>query len=368
MKNHRDCTGCNVCQFVCTNNAIILEQDKDGFWYPKIDKNKCTRCGACDKICDTQDSLKSIHDIVFAQYKNKEILSSATSGGIVSALAENIINEGGCVVSVNYSNVQTGAVWEVVEKIQDLTKIQGSKYFQVPLTKSIYCEIKNRISFQKVLFVGTPCQVSAVNKVVKSNNLITIDIICGGVASGFLEEKYIEYWTKKVANVRLHLFRKKILGWSRDYYAHIEFSDGRVKNFKGFDDLFNYAYNSNNCMRESCYRCPYTKMQRTGDLTVGDAWGVEKEKIPEFEKEQGTSLIIINSEKGKRLFNAGNNIYTHRASENALASNRPLYTCTKKRIMRRFSYKLIRAIPIQMAVRLINYRRTIKNVFERGKV
>ena len=38
-----------------------------------------------------------------------------------------------------------------------------------------------------------------------------------------------------------------------------------------------------------------------GDFTIGDYWGVEKQH-PEFSSEQGVSALLINTDKGCRLF------------------------------------------------------------------
>ena len=54
-------------------------------------------------------------------------------------------------------------------------------------------------------------------------------------------------------------------------------------------------------MRESCFECKYTNLHRPGDYSLGDFWGV-KEKYPEFYEENGNSLVLINTEKGKSFF------------------------------------------------------------------
>ena len=53
-------------------------------------------------------------------------------------------------------------------------------------------------------------------------------------------------------------------------------------------------------MRESCSQCPYTNIKRVGDITVGDQWGIPKDSP--YEDDKGLSLILINSDKGKQLF------------------------------------------------------------------
>lgn len=361
MKNYLECTGCNVCQVVCPHNAIEIVRDKTGFLYPRIDELRCTKCGLCNRACDKPDIFRVPQKILCIQCCNPKFLLNATSGGIIVAIAEKVISQGGSVVGIRYDSVESGASWEVIDNISRLPVIQGSKYFQVPLTKTIYETIKQKTKTDKMLFIGTPCQVAAVTKVVNCNNLITIDLICGGVASALLENKYIKYMSeRKKETIKRHHFRKKVSGWSRDYYACIEFQSGAVTHYKGYDDLFNYAYNSGNCMRESCYNCQFTKTQRVGDFTVGDAWGKNPEEIKEFDARKGISLVLVNSDKAARMLVELDNIVSHVADESLLKMNKPLNSNLKRRKMRSFSYFLLNNLSFKPAVYLINYRHTIK--------
>ena len=52
-------------------------------------------------------------------------------------------------------------------------------------------------------------------------------------------------------------------------------------------------------MRESCYNCSFKNFPRVADITIGDFWGVRKK----YDDNKGTSLIMVNSQKGKKLFN-----------------------------------------------------------------
>lgn len=67
-----------------------------------------------------------------------------------------------------------------------------------------------------------------------------------------------------------------------------------------FTDLFF----KNIISRYSCGKCHYTNTQRPSDITLGDFWGWEKVN-PEINKDdKGISLILCNTEKGKKLFDA----------------------------------------------------------------
>ena len=367
MKEHNKCTGCFACQAVCTQNAIEILEDEDGFFYPSINNDACIKCGQCSRICNKTDVFYSPKEVLCVQYNNEQLLSNSTSGGVVAALSDAIIRSGGTVIGVQYDSVDNGAMWVAIEDSKDIYSIQGSKYFQVPLTSKVYGLVKEKLKKGKVLFVGTPCQVASMVRVVGCDNLITVDLICGGTASSFLERKYLDFLFDSTGeSVNQHYFRKKVSGWSEDYYSKIIFKNGREKYYKGFDDLFNYAYNSGNCMRESCYNCQFTRKERVGDFTVGDAWGIQAEDVKEFDIHKGTSLVLVNSEKARKLIESLDSyINVHQASEQLLKTNKPLYSRTVRRKMRDISYLLIRKLPFKNAVYLINYRYTIKRLVRR---
>lgn len=57
---------------------------------------------------------------------------------------------------------------------------------------------------------------------------------------------------------------------------------------------------SNINLRLSCYFCKFKKENYAADLTLGDAWKIEKVK-PEWADDRGTSLFIVRSRKGYEL-------------------------------------------------------------------
>jgi coenzyme F420-reducing hydrogenase beta subunit len=160
---------------------------------------------------------------------------------------------------------------------------------------------------KKVLFSGTPCQVDAVNryldiKKTSKDNLFTVDIICHGVPSSKVFDEFILYLNKEFkSNVVLYKFRYKPISW-RGNSCFAELENGK----KIFDNkklnVFMNLYYSSNITRESCYNCLYTTKERVSDLTISDYWGIE-EVNKEFEDKLGVSMVIVNTTKGKNIFN-----------------------------------------------------------------
>lgn len=63
---------------------------------------------------------------------------------------------------------------------------------------------------------------------------------------------------------------------------------------------------SSQIIRQSCFNCKYTNLDRPSDFTLGDFWGIQK-IAPEFSDDKGVSLLLVNSEKGEKLFSKVNN-------------------------------------------------------------
>ena len=51
IKEKKNCCGCNACYDICPKDAITLSTDIEGFWYPRVDIDKCINCGLCERTC-----------------------------------------------------------------------------------------------------------------------------------------------------------------------------------------------------------------------------------------------------------------------------------------------------------------------------
>ncbi len=55
--NKLNCCGCSACYNICPQQCIKMESDNEGFWYPVVDKEKCTDCGLCDEVCPIKNNI-----------------------------------------------------------------------------------------------------------------------------------------------------------------------------------------------------------------------------------------------------------------------------------------------------------------------
>lgn len=46
-----ECCGCAACYSICSQAAISMLEDSEGFEYPKINESKCIRCYQCIEVC-----------------------------------------------------------------------------------------------------------------------------------------------------------------------------------------------------------------------------------------------------------------------------------------------------------------------------
>lgn len=296
------CTGCSACLNVCPKEAITMLEDIYGFLHPSIENDKCIDCGLCKKVCPQNTKPLFVEAIkVYASVaKDENIHQKSTSGGIATALSYKIINEGGVVYGAAFDD-DFNLIHQRIENIDDLQKLQGSKYVQSNISKT-YRDVKTDLSFHKVLFVGTPCQIAGLINYIPTklkSNLYTVSFICGGVPSvKFLKSNLTKYLG---STVKLRFRNGADYGFwltqKNDSIIHICRDDSRY--FRGFDKRIT--------LRKSCYNCQYARNERIGDLTIGDFWGL---KYGQFSTgiTDGVSIIICSTEKGQTLINDSKSI------------------------------------------------------------
>lgn len=299
------CCGCGACSNICPKNAIYMEPDKKGFLHPEIDSEKCIDCGLCIKFCAfNRDKLSADSNNINAYaVKNRDnnIRQESRSGGVFTALTDKCIDNGGVVYGVAL-NEKFEAAHKGATTKKERDAFRGSKYIQSVVGDS-YKEVKtDLLQGKEVIFSGTPCQVNAMKLYLSGidcSKLILIDIVCHGVPSVRVWEDYLDYYAKhKKGRVTKVEFRnKKKYGWAASKETI------SIDGIEYDDDLFINLFNSGLIERASCFECPYKSLDRVGDITIGDFWGINKVN-KEFNDNKGVSLVLCNTEKGKKYFDS----------------------------------------------------------------
>ena len=303
------CCGCTVCSSVCHSGAIQMKPDKLGFLYPEVEETKCVDCGRCDKVCAfVKDALITRHiskdaeiEVLAARHKDTEVLSQSQSGGAFSAMAEQVLREGGLVYGAAFDESHM-VYHRRVDSLAGLAALRGSKYVQSDI-RGRYGEIFGQILGDlnngfKVLFTGTPCQIAGLKSYIPENlqeRLFTLDFVCHGVPSPAVWKDYLDYMSRHGKIVKANFRDKSVAGWKEHKETFI-YSNGEKK----VTDSYRVLFYKNIMLRHSCAVCPYNIKNHKSDVTIADFWGVDK-VLPQMDGPEGTSMIVSNSEKGREL-------------------------------------------------------------------
>ncbi|UZT05992.1 Coenzyme F420 hydrogenase/dehydrogenase, beta subunit C-terminal domain [Clostridium sp. LQ25] len=302
------CCGCKACYLACPVNAIEMIKDNNGFEFPKVNRKKCINCGKCDKLCPHYDGTEKNKEECISAWlyssPDRELKKKSSSGGAFFELAKQTLNNNGFIC---------GCVWDeslkakhiIGNSIEDLQKMQGSKYVQSDLGDTYKKVLELLKSGNEVMFTGTPCQVTAMhNFVVNSGysnlrkNLINISIICHGISAPEVWTNYKRWLEKKYCSQLVAVnFRDKSKEGYKKCYSRYEFKSGKVIYLPTYLPSSKYIEASlvyNLSLRNSCSNCDCKGITETSDIILGDWYAEYKGK-----GSMGTSCIAAFTEKGK---------------------------------------------------------------------
>lgn len=311
-QNKFNCYGCELCKDICPVHAIEMVEDEEGFKYPKIDKEKCIKCGLCEKNCIYRKKIEKEKNedyplIYAASYKDENVLKNSSSGGVFTALYKHVLANKGYVVGVRY-NEDMVAEYAIADNEKECEKFRGSKYVAASIN-DVREKIKEKLEKGKtVLFTGNPCQIKALKTYLNKDydNLYLVEIFCHGVPSPKVFRLYIKYLEEKYKSKVVDFkFRDKEAGWGtgKGSTIKVEFENGKILYEPAKYNNYNRAFANNNILRPGCSNCEFAGVNDLADMSIGDFWGIEK-VMPKYSKKQknGISIIRINTNKGNSLF------------------------------------------------------------------
>ncbi len=330
MRNHEDCTGCGACVQICPDGFCHFTIDNHGFFYPTNEGcSKTANCHLCDDVCPQTPLQKSKQSIVIAcRAKNEKIiLNGSSSGAVFQVLATYILNHNGVVFGA-VLNKNFTVVHQFAKTIHELQDILGSKYVQSDISLT-YKQAREFIrNGTLVLFTGTPCQIVGLKsflgeKLANNTNLISVDLICHGVASPGIwtdyitEQKNNEKSLGKMLNVT---FRYKDYKMKNEYNLKFVFHNKSYIRNASKDDFYQQFF-KHYILRPSCYHCEYRGLNRSwADLSLGD-FPAPDLMIPEIFSPYGTSLVLSHGDKGTDYFNKIGNSLIYKEIDDGIINN-----------------------------------------------
>ena len=285
--------------------CISFEEDQEGFRYPLVNKAQCIDCGLCEKVCPYLNQKKphSPISLYAAINPDEDVRLSSSSGGVFSIIAKSVIKSGGVVFGARFDEN-----WEVkhcfTETLDGIKFFYGSKYVQSRIGDTYKQAQEYLKAGKKVLFTGTSCQIAGLHYFLRKeySNLITVDVICHGTPSPLIWRQYIDEVVKG-ADQAIHSDDFRNYSWSNynfrmryDNHSGIASLSSRHQ-----DNDYMYAFLQNIILRPSCHNCPAKQGKSMSDITLADFWGVQN-VASEINDDKGVSLIIINTGKGRDLY------------------------------------------------------------------
>lgn len=312
-----DCCGCEACSYICPKHIIKMQEDDEGFIYPKvINADDCISCGKCEKICPISNPIKAddtINAFCSGYLKNDNDIKKSASGGLATAISRCFINEyEGIVYGVKYSEDYKSIHYCRATTLDELESFRGSKYAQSHkimeniafdysyiggnVFNSVLLDLKEG---RKVLFIGLPCEVAAIIKITqhKYNNLYTMELVCHGPTS---QKVHREFLSNLGNNINYFSVRYKYTGW-KPYYIKACFENTKYHLSIFHESDYGVAFRY--LKRPSCGHCNFKLGNIVSglhaDITVGDFHYIEP-SCSAWNK-WGSSVGYIHSVKGVEL-------------------------------------------------------------------
>lgn len=312
---------------ICPTQAVSLKPDNIGSLVSNIDQQKCIDCEKCREVCPLLNPThmqRNPQPTLYAVQAADSVRAVSSSGGAFTVIADYILSKSGVVYAVIFDDA-FHAVYRRFDSIEDLSDARGSKYVQSePRTifKAVQEDLAKGIY---VCFIGLPCEIAGLIGFLRNQpeNLLTVDMLCNFAPPYRLLRKYLEEDTRfdELESIR---FRTKDFGWVADTCL-LSFSDGTAQMRRENNDYFQKGYHQKLYMPKACEECHFSGYPKQADLTIGDFWYI-REHDASLDDNAGTSLLLINSEHGQRVFETISEMFklSREVPLRLLERNRPL--------------------------------------------
>lgn len=309
----RLCVGCGACAYICPEKNITLSNILQEGIRPRIDENRCKKCGECLKVCPgfaVEQSCREDNDGVMADLimgwgqilevwegyaADPEIRYHGSSGGLASALALYCIEKAGMSGLLHIGPNRH-------EPLRNKTIFSTSKNEILSRTGSRYspaspCDSLDRVESapEQGVFIGKPCDVAGLRKAqelkqeLNKKTGLVIGIFCAGTPSmkgtlALLEKNNIN--PEDVEEIR---YRGK--GWPGKFAVRMK-GEENPREIMTYMDAWGFVQKYR---PYRCYLCP-DGTSELADISCGDPWYRQIK-----DSEQGYSMALIRTERGRQM-------------------------------------------------------------------
>lgn len=277
-----------------------MVRDEEGFLYPEA-SDDCIHCGLCEKICP------NVHDKPAQSFKKQAFAATAKDFGIWQRSASGGAFSCICKAFGNENTLVVGAAWDGlgvhhvgILGVDNIAPLCKSKYVASDLENTFSLIKRHLESGEKVIFCGTPCQVSGLKAFLRKEyvHLLTIDLICHGVGSPKVFRSAMDAIGLQAGDsVTAYEFRHKNKRYENDHITLVKFKNIEPKQL--VNDQYMQLFLSQISLRPSCGKnCKYRNPNRPGDLTIADARGLKYFIKGSYDTTQNYTHVVVNTEKG----------------------------------------------------------------------
>jgi len=309
----RLCVGCGVCAYACPeDNITLVDVVNDGI-RPFLSSNDCKDCDECIKVCpgyetahlyskgtngfitELEQGWGSILEMWEGYAVDNEIRFSGSSGGLATAIALYCLEKKGMygVLHTGYDKEQPYKNQTVFSRTRsDLLSVTGSRYSPASPCDGL-AQIESAPA--QCVFIGKPCDIAGLRKTqARKTELdkkigIAIGIFCAGTPSTMGTLELLRSLNVNPENVAELRYRGK--GWPGMFTVQSTENKHPLQKLtymKAWGFLQKYR-------PFRCYLCP-DGTSEFADISCGDPWYREIK-----EKDEGFSLILVRTEKGRRI-------------------------------------------------------------------
>jgi coenzyme F420-reducing hydrogenase beta subunit len=312
-----DCTACTACVSICPAHCISISENQVGFSHADINQDVCLNCHKCEKVCPILNSHNNFNKqkckVFAAIHKDNDVLLKSSSGGVFYAISKYVFKKKGVVFGAACDDIHLSH--QHIETIDDILPLMGSKYIQSNVSGT-FEEVKSFLENNRwVLFAGTPCQVAGLKAFLRKDyeTLITVDLICHGVTSSIVWEKYISRLKRTIGALKIKnlTFRKKHMSINLKNALNFNLSFDYMDNngiWYPFNEYWSkneyFSYFMRHIFMSSCYNCKFRSVYASmADFTIGDCWNAHLNH-PNLPKGYGISSVICHTNKATNVFNS----------------------------------------------------------------